>query len=145
MTEYKSISLPKPLYDKIFNLANKKKVANWQIIHEALNFYELLEKRPYQKKDLPRLDKASWYIWKVAKAIALIEEYPDESNVGRVLQVLDQVNERLFNNQNENIEILKKLIERYVKEKSKELKIEISTTVKMLIADIIVTLLFESS
>lgn len=141
--KYKTITVPEEVYTKIFKISTQKKISNWQVIQEALNFYETILKTPYKKKDLPRLDKASWYIWKLCKAVTIIEELNRKDDYNKVVEVLDQIDERIFEGKNENIKILKKLLEKYLQNPSKELKIEITTTTKLVIADIIIKLLFE--
>jgi len=141
--KYTTIRVPVELKDRLTEIANKKKVAVWKIILEALTFYEQTEKKIEKGNSIPRLDKCSWYIYKFARSLGAFLDNPNEENLRYVKERIRELRERIFNGRHELLEILSKLIEEYRSTKSTRTKIEINDVAKVIISDIIVNTIFK--
>jgi len=141
--EYVNVRIPKALKEKIDELAQKKNVAMWKIILEAVSLYENLEKKPKKKKELPRLDKCAWYIYKFSKSVSLFLENPDDENWWQLDQRIAELRTRIFGRDTEWLQMLDQLAVQYKKNPSTRLKIEINDVAKMIISEIILKMLFE--
>jgi len=141
--KWKSIKVPESLYNKILELAEKLRKPKYAVILDALSFYENIIRKPYRKRDLPRLDKASWYIFKLANSVGAFKENFNLENYQKLLKTLTQINERLGVDTSLLDSILVKLDPRKRKNLTTDDKIEINDATKLIISDIIVKLLLE--
>ena len=67
--KWKTIKIPQYLYDKLKSMTNKTHPHMYQVIEKALEHYEIYLKKPKKKSELPRLDKAAWYIVKLVTGV----------------------------------------------------------------------------
>jgi len=141
--EWKSIKVPKPLYDKIVMLSKKTNRHIYQIVEEGVNKVEFYLKKPYRKKELPRLDKCSWYIFKLGNSVGAFKENPTPENWNKLMNTITQIKERLGVDTNLLEHIVKKLHPSRSREITVSDKIELNDAVKIVISDVIVKLLFE--
>ena len=142
---WKTIKVPEALYQRIRLLAEKTNRHMYQVIEEGIIKVELYLKRPYRKRELPRLDKCAWYVFKLANSVGAFKENPTVENWNRLMNTVSQVKERI----GVNTELLETVLQRLHPGKSKEIttadKIELNDAVKLVIADIIVKMLFEET
>lgn len=152
MNEFVTIKIPKSLYERIQDLKKRYSIQeDWQLILEAINLYEVFKssKKPKKEilKELPRLDKASWYVYKFAKSVSLFLEDPNNENFAYLNKRINELIERIFGRGSEisltYLKELEELITEYKKVKSTRLKIEINELAKLIISEIIVKMLFE--
>ena len=147
MTRYTTIIIPIEVKNKIEKLSEKKGgIALWKVINDALTFYEHLEKSKTAKRKISNIDKIAWYIYKFTKSISIFLELPSEENYGKVIERIEvDLKERVFKQNLDDLEILKKLVSQYLIEKSTRLKIQINDLARTIISKMILTLIEETS
>jgi len=141
--EWKSIKVPKPVHDKIVRLAQRTNKYIYQVVEQGVQQVEILLKRPYKKRELPRLDKCSWYIFKLSQSVGAFKENPTVGNWNRLMHTIEQIKERIGVDTEMLEHVVKKLHPSRIREITTSDKIELNDTTKLLIADIIVKMLFE--
>jgi len=143
-----TIRIPKDLFQKIKTLKERLgESANWKVVLRAVELLDATIRKPKEKKKLPRLDKCSWYIYKFVRSISEFLILQDTQSLQRVEERIAELRERVFNGENEYLNLLVKLLEQYKSTRSESKKrsilIEINETAKMIISDIIVKFMFE--
>lgn len=141
--QWRSIKIPAYLHEKIKSLASRAHTHQYKVIEQAVNNFELYLRRPYRKSELPRIDKASWYIFKLAQSVGAFKENNSKENYDRLLRTIMQIEKRLEIELNE----LKDVVARVNPERKKQLtsidKMDLNGATKIAIADIILKLLYE--
>jgi len=95
MVEWSTIRVPKELKNKLLELSEKKNVAYWKVIQEALSWYQsnVLETR--NRELIPDIDKVSWYIVKLSYSVAKFRDNPSKENFEWLQKIVLQIKERL--------------------------------------------------
>ena len=141
--EWKTIKVPKPVYEKIKYLKAKTKLHMGQIVGKSVEMYEFYIRKPYRKKELAELDKASWYIYKLVVGIGAFKENPSRENFDRLMETIIQLKNRL----KIDTGVLEHAVKRfYLPSRSgitKQDLIELASASKTVIANIIVKMLYE--
>ena len=140
--EYTTITVPVSLKEKIATIADRKKVAMWRVINEAMSFYETIQRKPKEKARLSELDKCSWYVFKFVKSVSLFQENPTKQNWLYLQDRIEELASRIFGKKIPELDVLAKLCKRYMENPSRELKIEINETAKVIVSKIITKMLF---
>jgi len=135
---YKNVRLPIELYGEILKEAEERGVAMWKVIADAFTRYKLWRKKPEERMRVPRLDKASWYVFKLANSVGALKENPTPENAERLMRTISQIEERT----GVNCELLKKTVSEFLAHKDTFHKVELNDVTKMTIGDIIVKLIF---
>jgi predicted transcriptional regulator len=114
MSERKSkgttIYVPHELKERIDSLAKRYNKDRWKIVLEALSLYETSIRRARVKEELPVVDKAIWYIQKLAMSIGILKASPTKENLQKTVKTIAQVRGRL----QINTTMLERAIEDYV-------------------------------
>jgi len=135
--EWTTIKVPRELRDKLREVSEREDKAYWKVVIEALSFYVAQKRKATLKEQLPKLDKASWYIAKCAMSVGALKENPSEANLQYLKRTLAQIEERL----GVDTKLLARVAEEYARLKSVKARVELNGTLKMLIVDIISTAL----
>lgn len=93
--KWKTISVPEGLYERIKNLSEREQRTIWQILDQAVSNYEILKRKPIEKQSLPKLEKLSWYITKLALSVTWYALTKDDEHYWESLKVIDEVQRRL--------------------------------------------------
>lgn len=138
---YTYIKIPKYVMMWIEDIKARTGLSEEQIIIKALDHYYTLVRLPHRKKDLPRLDKVSWYIIKLVSALTYFKVNYTEQQKHRFMEVLNQIEERMKVDCSVVKDILKNIRTRGGRMPT-DVIIELTGAVKLVIADMIVTHLF---
>ena len=76
MTERKLIKVPVTLHQKIYEIAKEEDRPMWEVIKDAIETYELYKRRKKPRKDVPTIDRISWYIIKLSMSVGAFKERP---------------------------------------------------------------------
>jgi len=135
----KLIRVPEELYNRLTKIAEEKDLPIWKVIAEALSYYEHYTKKTKEMQKLPRLDKASWYCYKLSASVGSLRENPTEENLTLLTKTCKQLEERY----GIDASLLVKVATEYQKSKSTKDKIELNEIAKLVVGDIICKFLFE--
>jgi len=94
-TVWKSIDVPEVLHSKIKELALRERRAMWQIIFDAILYYESQKRKPKIKQELPLLEKVSWYIAKASMAVCWYLATLRDENFDLTMKTLSDIGSRL--------------------------------------------------
>ena len=112
--KWTTIKVPKEVADFIREIRERTGKSSWQIIVEALTFYDnMLRERGHFSKSSD-VDKAAYYILKLITSASYVKFSKDEESLEKFRKVVEQVSERLKINCEELLPAAEKLI----KEKS---------------------------
>ncbi len=139
---FKSLRVPEYIHEKVRDLAQRYGRKMYTIVEDALAIYVNYLKKPYRKSELPRIDKVSWYVYKLGRSVGAFKENPTKENAERLLNTLSQIEERLEVKTDMLKGIIMKLIKKPTIKIDTDTSIEINDATKMLIADIIAKMLF---
>jgi len=114
--------------------------AYWRVIAKAIAHYKPMLSRGLSRKEVPRLDKAAWYSFKLASSIGALKENPSQQNLELFKTTCRQLEDRL----GLDLSLLRKAAEDYVKHPSTQNKIELNDLTKLVIADIITKFILEA-
>jgi len=106
---WKRVTIPVELYEKIRERAEYRGVALWKVLLDAYTFYESITKRAGGLQELPSVDKAVWYMEKVAMSVGALKASPTEENLKKTLKTLTQIRDRL----GVNVEVLERAVNDY--------------------------------
>jgi hypothetical protein len=94
-TVWKSIDVPEALHSKIKELALREQRAMWQVIYDAISYYESQKRKPKIKQELPLLEKVSWYIAKASMAVCWYLATLRDENFDLTMKTLSDIGSRL--------------------------------------------------
>jgi hypothetical protein len=94
-TKGTTIYVPAELKEKIKALSEKTGKVQWKVLLDALALYETTVRQPRVKEELPVIDKAVWYMQKLAMSIGSLKENPSEENLNKTVKTIQQVRDRL--------------------------------------------------
>ena len=144
-TKWTTVKLPVEIRDKIKRLAGRFGMSQWELVNWTLGFAESQLRKPKIKKDLPALDKISWYAAKLGMAVGAFRENPTEDNLGNAERVCIQIMERLGVDTSSLIKVLHDYWEKRDKRESRGLKMEISMELKFVIMEMMYKHLIEDN
>jgi len=134
-----TVKIPVELRDLINSIAKRENKTSWQVILNSVSFYYAQTKKPRLKEDASMLDKASWYITKIATSVGAFKENPSEKNFELLKKSLEQIKERLGIDGS----LLLRAAEAYMRYQDEDSRMELNAALKMLIMDIILRKLVE--
>jgi len=139
-----TIRVPKELKDQLDEIAKNyeahKNDAYWRIIAKAVAHYKPSLQAGFKKKQIPRLDKAAWYAFKLASSIGALKENPTPQNLDLLKTTCQQLEDRL----GLDLSLLRKAAEDFTKHPTTQNKIELNDLTKLVIADIITKFILEA-
>jgi len=143
MTRWSTIKVPSELRDRTKALAEKLNKPQWQVILEAISFYEEFLRKPKVRQSVSNLEKVAWYITKLATSFGAFKENPNSENFSYLQKRVQELKERL----GIDAELLIRLAEYYMKTKDedmkKKLRIDMNAAFKQIVKDVILSQLFE--
>jgi len=142
MTTWKLIKVPAQTHSRLYNIAKEKDKAMWEIIEKALDVYELYERKEKPKKEIPVLDRISWYIIKLSMSVGAFKERPNVANFNQLKNTAVQVKERLGVDTDEIIEVAKQYLDNGGET---ETKIELNMSLKFIVMKILDKYLFSEA
>jgi len=92
---YKNIHVPPSLHERIKAIAEKEQRPMWEVIDQAISYYEATLRRPRLKEDLPWVEKVSWYIAKLSAAIAWYATTKDDAHFTNSMKTIMETETRL--------------------------------------------------
>ena len=138
-----TIRVPEEVANLIRRIRDKEGKVNWEVIHDAISFYEWITRTPTRKAKLSDVEKVSWYITKLAVGYGFFVSNPNEETYGKLKERVEELNNRL----GVDAGILLRLADYYMRAKDDELRkkirIDFNLALKMVIKEILVTRLFE--
>jgi len=90
-----TVKIPKDLNNILNEYVEKLNLAKHKIIAKSLQFFVEQQKKPKIKKDLPMIDKISWYIIKISMSVGRFKENPTNANLDALIRTSNQVTERV--------------------------------------------------
>lgn len=137
MAGWTTIKVPTEIRDKVKELSEKLKMPQWRVLLELLNHYTVILQKPKKKKELPEIDKAAWYIVKLAMSVGAFKENTTEQNKQRLLDTISQVGDRL----DVDISLLVKAVNDYMRHKGTaretDARMELNEALKITVIEII--------
>jgi len=138
-----TIRIPKELKDELDSIIRgyeaHKNDAYWKVIAKAIAHYKPSLQAGFKKKEIPRLDKAAWYAFKLASSVGALKENPSTQNLDLLKTTCQQLEDRL----GLDLKLLVKAAEDYARHPSTANKIELNDLTKLTIADIISKFILE--
>lgn len=138
-----TIKVPQELRDKVKSIAEKLGKPQWQVILEAISFYDEFLRKPKVRQSVSNLEKAAWYITKLATSFGAFKENPSKENFEYLRERVQELKDRL----GVDAEMLLRLAEYYMDvkdgEKRKKLRIDMNAVFKQIVKDIILSQLFD--
>jgi hypothetical protein len=104
--KWKTISVPEGLYERIKNLSEREQRTIWQVLDQAVSNYEILKRKPLEKQSLPKIEKLSWYVTKLALSVTWYALTKDDEHYWESLKTVDEVQKRLNVNLQSLVDIL---------------------------------------
>jgi len=137
--KYTTIKLPVSLHEKLKQLAEEEGRKLYVLVEEMYNRYIQTRKDKYRFKEYSRLDKASWYCYKLASSVGSFRENPSSDNYDKLMRTIEQVRTRLKVDTSQ----LEDAVKKYYKLQDTDSLIYLNDSAKLVIGDIIVKLLLE--
>ena len=141
--KWSTIRVPMEVRERITRIAKWKKKVTWQVILEAVSFYETFQQEPEVRQSMSDIEKLSWYITKFATSFGAFKENPTNGNYLYLKERVAELKERL----GVDAELILRLAEYYMKAKDeklkKKMKIDLNAAFKQVVKDMIATSLFE--
>jgi len=133
--EFTEIKVPTELAERINSLAKRKRRSQWEIVLEAIGYYEAQTRNPRKKEKLPDIEKLSWYVSKVAVGVALFLANPTPESLAITKSMVEDIGKRL----KVDTGILAQTLEMYFREESKtpDKRATVMHAVKMVIREMI--------
>ena len=146
-TEWTTIRVPREVHAQIQKLSQKFNMPAWKVVAWGLSFITEHLKNAKAKEELPAADKAAWYAVKVAMTVGAFRENPSERKLKEVQRVLMQLRNRygidtdaLWLAVLEYYNIAREVGKDEVPD---DVKIELTTQLKIVVLEIFEKLLFE--
>jgi len=106
-----TVWMPVELKARVESLSRKYGKPQWRILMEAVALYETTLRKYAALQELPSVDKALWYMEKLAMSIGALKENPGDDNLAKTAKTISQVRERL----QVDTSLLEKAVADYVK------------------------------
>lgn len=143
MRKWKTIRVPEEVHERITYLKEKTGKVTWEVILEAISFYEGFLKRPSVRTSTSNLDKLSWYITKLATSFGAFKENPTEENYQYLMKRVQELKDRF----GIEADILIRMADYYRSTKDPELqkkvRIDLNSAFKQVVKELIIQLMFE--
>lgn len=143
MGRWTTIKVPRELHTLIKRLAEKHKKSIWQIVHDAISFYDALWKSASRRAKLSDVEKVSWYITKLALAYSNYALNPSQDTLLNLKEKLKEVKDRM----GVDTSILESFAEYYMRfpdeEMRKRARIDMNQAFKVIIKEMILRTMFE--
>jgi len=137
--KYTTVKIPRYLHEKIKEISQSIGMRQWILVEQAINLWLSIRKLKDRGKARSRVDRASWYAFKLAQSIGQLKAKPTIENLEQTLKTLEQIEKRL----NIDCKYLKEAIKWFMEKKDTESVITLNDETKLVIADIIYKLLIE--
>jgi hypothetical protein len=95
LSEYTKITIPLFLRNRLSTIRSRENRALWEILNDAISFYEAQKRSPRIKQKLPPLEKLSWYITKLCFGVSYFLSNPSEENFEQTLKMIESTQNRL--------------------------------------------------
>mgnify|MGYP000400851031 CR=1 FL=1 len=147
MSEFKhkwtTIKVPRELKDRIDSLRHRTGRVTWEVINEAVSFYEGFLRNPRVRANVSDLDKLSWYITKLSTSFGAFKENPSDENYQYIVKRVEELKKRY----NIEADLLVRIADYYRRVKDEELRkkvrIDLNHAFKQTIKELIIQMLFE--
>ena len=93
--EWTTVKVPKQVLPKLAELRSRTGKPNWQIIVEAISFYESYLRHYRHYSNTNDIDKIAYYIMKLVTSASYFKFSTTEESLEKFKQVLSQLKERL--------------------------------------------------
>jgi len=137
--KYTTVKIPKYLHKKIKEASESTGMKQWALVEQAINLWLSVRRLKDKGKARTRLDRASWYVYKLAQSIGQLKARPTVDNLQQTFKTIEQIEKRL----NIDCKYLKEAIKWFIEKKDTESIISLNDETKLVIGDIIHKLLFE--
>jgi len=128
-----TIRVRRELKNTIQEHAMKLGIPMHKFIAKSIMFFVEQERKPKLKKDLPLIDKVSWYITKLSMSVGRFKENPTEGNLEKLIETANEVSERMEVDTSWIVKAGTDYFKRKDSESSMELNTALKNTVIMLI------------
>jgi len=143
MKEWSTIRVPKEVKQRIDYIREKTGKVTWEVINDAVSFYEVIIKNPKRKQEMSNIEKVAWYITKMATAFGAFKENPTEENYQYIIKRVEEIKQRF----GVDASIIARIADYYrsIKDEEvrKKIRIDMNMAFKQVIKDIIITAFFE--
>ena len=92
---WSTIKVPAEILPKLSELRQRTGKSNWQIITEALSFYESALRSSKHFSSASDLDKIAYYIMKLVTSASYLKFQPTQESLEKFTKVLEQLKERM--------------------------------------------------
>jgi len=143
MARWTTIKVPVELREMVKHLSEKMGKPQWQILTEAITFYEGFIRSPRVRTSTSNLDKLAWYITKLATSFGAFKENPSDENFEYLKKRVEELRERI----GVEADLLLRVAEYYrsTTDESlrKKLRIDMNSIFKQIVKELIVQMMFE--
>ncbi len=91
----KTIKVKESTYRIVKELAQRYGTPMHEVVDQAVQYYRSVVRQPRIKEDNNALEKAVWYIVKLAMSVGAFKENPSDENLARLEKTARQIAERL--------------------------------------------------
>ncbi|RLG76833.1 MAG: hypothetical protein DRO14_03235 [Thermoprotei archaeon] len=141
--EWSTIRIPKEVKNRIDDLRVRTGMVTWEIINNAVSFYEEFLRKPSVRTSTTNLDKLAWYITKLALAYGAFRENPCEEKYEMLVKRVEELKQRF----GIEADILVRMADYYKSAKDPELQkkiaIDFSMAFKQVVKEIVIHFMFE--
>ena len=92
---WKSLKVPAEIHGQIKELRERLQRPAWQVIAEALSFYESMIRKYQHFSRASEMDKLAYYIVKLISSASYFKMSPTKESMDKFLQVVGQLEKRL--------------------------------------------------
>ena len=141
--EWSTIRVPKEVKSRIDHLRSKTGMVTWEVINNAISFYEEFLRKPSIRTSTTNLDKLAWYVTKIALAYGAFRENPSDEKYEMLVKRVEELKQRY----GIEADILVRMADYYRKAKDPELQkkiaIDFSMAFKQVVKEMIIHFMFE--
>ena len=131
--EWKWVRIPAGLHRLLKEKATKQKKAIWKVILSSVSYSEEIIKRHHT--EVSDLDRKAWYVYKLSSSVGVFRELPNRITIDYVVMNCEQIEKRL----GVDTSALREVAKAYLNRPSKQNRIALNETTKMLIKSIIIS------
>jgi len=130
---WKFVRVPASLHKLLKRRAVKEKKAIWKVILSSVAYRDEVTKRHHAS--VSDLDRKAWYIYKLISSLGVFRELPNNITVDYVMRNCNQIEKRL----GVDASTLKEVVKAYLNRPSRQNRIALNETAKIVIKNIIVS------
>ncbi len=108
--KWSTIKVPQEILPKLSELRARTNKPNWQILVEALSFYESALRSSKHFSETPEVDKLAYYIMKLVTSATYYKTEPSKESLEKFRKVVEQIEKRTGTNCSELVPAAEKLI-----------------------------------